>query len=281
MQEVKTALGIGANVSGRSAAGHQLLKLQVDSLSAQLRCVLDDEGKRRWEMISTAMAEHSWQQALALSTEMEQWLEDQGDKISAAVKIQGLLTLADVAIIRDSGFPFEDHQDTTNASRLLRKAEAAAAATPDIDEETASRLLRVRAKVTYIQGDPDTARSILSGLSDPGTISLVLGMMAEEGAWAEASDLAFAQEEPHKKWAASAVVAHVKAEHPERAEMVVDWATGQEPLTKKSCTLALVKTKYANVVGDGTGISLQSLGEADRDILKGLQSVLADCTGSA
>lgn len=135
MKDVKAALGIGANQADQGIGGQRLLRLQVDSLSSQLREALDAEGKRYWEQIGTSMAERSWGQTFTLAAEMERWLDDQADKISTAVKIEGLLTLADVAIIRDSGYPFEDRADTAEASRLLAKAEAVV--TSNIDDETA------------------------------------------------------------------------------------------------------------------------------------------------
>jgi len=279
MQEVKTALGIGADVSGKSVAGHQFLKVQVDSLSSQLHEVLDAEGKRHWEQISTAMAERSWRQAFDLAATMEKWLDEQGNRISAEVKVQGLLTLADVAVIRDSGFPFEDKQDVSEASRLLTKAEATASS--DLAEETANRLLRVRAKLAYIEGDRREAQNILDSLSDPGAISLKLGMMEEEERWSEASDFAANQNEPHKKWAASALVAHVKADHIDRAQAILEWAKGQEVLTRKSCALAFVKTRYTDIIGEGMGISLQSLTDTDRKVLKDIQTILVEAFAGA
>ena len=279
LKRIEAAM-VAPQVSGEGEHGtQQYLRTRVESLTSEVRDLLDANGRAKWDQVSTAIAEHSWQQAFELAAEMERWLDDQGDRISDEVKIQGLLILADVAVIRDSGFPFDDRQDISEASRLLAKAEATA--TPDIEGETASRLLRARAKLVYIEGDHGRAFEIIDGLDDPGTISLRLGMMGEEGNWAEASDLAAAQSEPHRRWAASAVVAHVKVERADHAEAILEWSRGQEALTKKSCALAFVKAKYTGIIGEGMGISLLSLTQADRVLLGQLRTLVGETFGAA
>lgn len=279
VQEIKSACGVNATPGSTSEASGYYSHFRAESLSLQLREVLDEKGRHLWEEINTALAEHSWKQAFELAQAMEEWLDTQGDRISIDVKIQGLLVLADVAVTQKLGSPFDDVTDLTNSWRLLQKAEAAT--TKNLSDDTLSRILRVRAKLTYIDGDHAKALEILGTLTDPGAVSLKLGVMAEESRWLDASNFAQGQRDIDRKWAAAAAGAHVMAGCNERAELVLTWAKSQNARTKKSCVLAYVKARYTCVVGEGRSVSLESLVDTEVDILKKLPLLLNEAFAAA
>lgn len=256
-------------VENRSAL---FLESRVESLTTEVRNLLDNEGKDSWDKITDALADHSWQRAFSLANEMEQWLEDNTDKISIELKIQGLLTLADVAILQNSGFPFEAKNELSKANKLLEKAETVA--TGEISEETANRLLRFRAKLTYLRGDHLKALDILDHIKDPGAISLKIAIMQDEGKWREASDFAHGQPQVHKKWAAQALVSHINAFQNDRALALWNWAKSQETVTKKACALSYVKSYYAIIVGEQKSKNINKLTDEDLRALGEIQKIL-------
>lgn len=269
------AVQAGSNTSvGDPTPGRvNYLEMKVESLRAEVRELLDSDGRDKWDRVTAAMAAKSWTSAFDAAEALERWLVEQGDKLSAEVKVQCWLTLADVALIRDSGAPFGDRRDVGNAYCLLTKAEAAADSS--VSSQTAERLLRVRAKLRYVDGDPQGARELVAGLHDPAAISLLLGFLIEENRWQEASELAQSQSEPHGRWADFAILAHVHANEAKRAEDLLAWSRQQDEHVKKKCLLAWVKSRYSLVLKSAHSGRFVCLDDDSRQTIQELREQLS------
>jgi Flp pilus assembly protein TadD len=235
----------------QSASPAQLIQLEirVETLSAELRAQLDVQGNAKWDELNTALTQHTWDRLFGLANDLEQWLDIQGDRISPAIKGQALLSLADIALLRDSGFPFEARDDTKEAWRKLEKAEVAFGFNPS--SEDAQRLLRARAKFTFVDGKRDEALKLLESTFGPSTVTLKIAFLQENNQCAEASDLAEMQSLPDKKWADEAITAHLRARQPNRAKTLLEWAKTQEQIVHQKCALAFIRTIYSEIARDG------------------------------
>lgn len=272
VKTIEAAVVPRGKVQVSTLAGQIYLETRVESLSAELRQLLDVTGRRKWDELNAALAERSWKKAFEMSQELEQWLDGQGNKISDGIKGQALLSLANVAVIHDSGIPFESHNDTKEAWRILLKAETAFGHMPS--DENAQRLLRVRAKLLFIDGDHEEASKRLEQTTGPGTLSLQIAFLQEQDRWADASELANEQDTPHRKWADDAIVAHLRAGRRDRAEAVLQWAQREDGVVQKACILAFARTLYTEIIKDGTPDILLGLGELERTQLSELQQKL-------
>lgn len=271
--------GSGAVVSGPSSLSqpHQsYLVSQIDTLSSELRALLNEKGQQKWDAINQALRDHTWPEVFALTANLEKWLDDQGNRLSPAIKGRALLTLSDVVIIRDSGGPYSTRcGDTINAWRYLRQAETVFGTAPS--EENLARLVRVRTKLEFIDGKHEESLLRLEGLDEPGAISLRIAMLGELDRWTDASDLILLQSQPHVKWCDDAIVAHVRAKRDSAADDLLAWSKAQEDQpAKHRCVLAYCREHYNRVSRQGSSGVIATLGEPDREELRRLQEELQD-----
>lgn len=259
----------GSQGEPSSAASTLRRQLLVETLTAELRDLRDSEGRQRWSEINEAIARHSWKRVFALSQEMEQWLDAQGDKLSSDIKGQALLMLSDVALIRYSGLPWEASCNTSEAWRILNRAEVVLGSVPS--EDNSQRLLRVRAKLIFIDGNHEAALQLLTATTGPATIALHIAFLVEQKRFTDASDLAAQQPEPHKRWADDAIVAHIRATYHERAEALLKWTEQQALDVRQACVLAFARETYSEITDHGSPASLVEQQESQiiklRDLL--------------
>jgi Flp pilus assembly protein TadD len=259
-----------AQAPGTAQSAH--LEIRVEMLSAELRAQLDSQGRAKWDELNAALMEHTWDKSFKLSNALEQWLDVQGDKISPDLKAQLLVILADIAFVRDSGFPFELHNDTKEAWRILVKAESAVG--PGPSDDNAQRFLRSRAKLTFSDGKREEAFDLLKSTTGPATVALQIAFLQEGERWAEASDFADSQSEPDKKWADEAIAAHIRAGRLDRATALLQWGKTQVRLVQQKCVLALVRTIYTAITTDGNRKTRFHLSEDSLGRMKELRSEL-------
>lgn len=264
---------------GTTLVNQSYLETRVESLSTELRNSLDTEGRQKWDELNTAMEERSWHKAFEMSQELEHWLDSLGNKISSDIKGQALLSLANLAVIHDAGIPIESLSDTKEAWRILHKAEDVFGNKPT--DENAQRLLRTRAKLLFIDGDQVSASKLLELTAGPGTFSLEIAFLEEQESWTDASNLANEQDTPHKKWADSAIVAHLKAGRRDRADALIQWAQDEGGVAKKACILAFARTLYTEITGDCTPDILLGLSKLEQGQLDELQQRLSATFASA
>ena len=269
----------GSPPSPPSAVTTYHLQKRVETLTAELRSLHDSKGQDRWEAINKAIALHSWQHAFSLSNEMEQWLDDQGDKLSPDTKGHALLTLLDVALIRHSGLPWMPQGDTAEAWRILSKAEVVLGSTPS--EDSSQRLLRTRAKLTFIDGNHEAALQLLATTTGPATIAFHLAFLTEQKRFGDASELAVQQPEPHARWADDAMVAHIRAANHERAEALLNWAKRQPLDVRQVCVLAFARETYSEITGHGSPAAIIDQQESQRVKLRELLTLVRQTFASA
>ncbi|KKL27919.1 hypothetical protein LCGC14_2380340, partial [marine sediment metagenome] len=274
VKAIKSAVVPRDSSQASSPAVQRYVDTRVETLSAEVRDLRDEQGQQKWDELNTALAERSFQRTISLARDLEQWLDEQGDKVSVNTKGQALLTLADVAVIRHSGFPYGNRTDTSDAWRLLKKAESAFA--HSLTDEDAQRMLCVRAKLLYLDGKHEDASALLKDASAPRILALRIAFLLDQERWGDASDLAEQQDLPDKKWADDAIVASIRTDHHGRADRLLKWSTSQEPTVKKACVVAFVRTSFSKITGDGSSAFLMRMDAATRQQLLNLQEMLGE-----
>ena len=231
--------------SAATPALMQVQQHQIAALSAENRKLLDQDGKRRWDAVDEAVRWQEWDEAVRLAEELETWLNSQGSKVSEDVRAEAVLLLADVAVIRGLS-EGQGPSGTSEARACLEKALGILGTQPK--PELAERAVRVRAKLDFMDGKQDDALESLAELDSPGAISSRLAMLIDLGRHEEASSLV--QGKPvHRRWADSAITAHLRSGNREEADRALTWAKdGQDRTTLSRCALAYAGETYSAVV---------------------------------
>ncbi len=272
VKAIKSAVLPRGSSQASSYAVQRHVDTRVETLSAEVRSLRDEQGQQKWEELNTALAERSFERTIDLARDLETWLDEQGDKVSVSTKGQALLTLADVAVIRDSGFPYDIHTDTSDAWRLLNKAESVFAGS--LSDNEAQRMLCVRAKLLYLDDKHEDASRLLGDETASRILALRIAFLMDQERWGDASDLAEQQDSPDKKWADDAIVAAIQAGYDDRAERLLQWSGTQESTVEKVCVVAFVRTSFSKITGNGSSAFLMEMDAATRRQLLDLHEML-------
>lgn len=234
---------------------------------------LDAHGQQLWEEIRTQIRDLSTNTALDRGKVLNAWLLGDGVYASATIRGKVCILLADLAVIESGIASLHERIEVAEARKWQTRAieELGDSALPD----DASRLIYLDARLTWLEGRPSEALTILDIAEDPNCESLKLSILFCEGRFEEA--VAVARALPlDDRWCDRMVLAYARNGLLDDATTLSNWAKMRpDSVVYHRCLIANAQGTLQRLVAHGDK-SIPWVGSLPTDDDRALREILRD-----
>ena len=263
----------GQVVSAMPQTAAQLLVVQdrQEDLVAEIREVLDQQGKEKLDAAKQALDRREIRAVQKAMQDLEGWLRRRGNRASGEVRGRIFMFLADAAVAEEFEASLASAVDTARAWQYQKEAVDAFGGKPSAED--AERLNALTARLMSIDGKDQDALKRLESSDGPYAVSMRMAILLDTGLAAEAADLA-ERLEPNGRWVHLAIGAAVRAGRLAKAESLLEWALRQEKgTTRPRSVLFYVAERLHGLLvsrfGEAPALPAELLDE-DRALLRAL-----------
>lgn len=274
------AKGSEATPTVPQTAAQQLVAQDCqEDMVAEIREVLDQQGKEKLDAAKQALDRREIRAARKVAEELESWLRSRGGKVSGEVRGRIFMFLADAAVAEEFEASGTPSVATARAWQCQKAAVDAFGGNPPAED--AERLNALTARLMAIDGKEQDALKRLETSDSPHAVSMRMAILLDMGRAAEASDLVEGLQ-PNDKWVHLAIGATVRAGGLSKAESLLGWALEQEKGTTRQRSILFYVTErlhslLVNRFGERHALPSGLLGE-DKELLRNLMQRLDPLT---